>query len=262
VPADATPADIRSRLLAPIKGRRLSRFIPSRRSLAIGAGIVALAACAYVIARETSLFAIERVDVTGGSAAVDRQVEQTLTPLVGKSLVGLSGSEVLQRVDALPTVVSATYDRAFPNTLRLKIVPEHPVAVLRDGGVAWVVSRRGRVMRSVDVHGASGLPRIWVAKTVRVGDVLPLAAGGTLTGALASAGPIRGRISSASFATGIIVFHLRSGIELVLGTPTDIALKVAVAVRLLRQIPAGTQSVDVSVPSRAVTSTQSISSSG
>jgi cell division protein FtsQ len=257
VPADAVPADTRPRRLPSIPIGRIARFIPSRRSLAIGAGVVAIAAGGYAIARESSLFAIERVEVTGGSKAVRAQVAQALAPLVGTSLVGLNGAGVLQRVESLSTVVSATYDRAFPNTLRVTVVRERPIAVLRDGAAAWIVSERGRVMQPVAAHAARTLPRIWIAaKTVRVGDMLPRGLGGAVTRALAAAGArLRARTVTASLTNGMLIFHLRSGVELVLGTPTDIALKVAVAVRVLRQLPSWTRSVDVSVPSRPVTST-------
>lgn len=255
------PADLRLRRPSPDAIRSLARFAPSRRSLLVGAGVVAIAASGYAIARETSLFAIDRVAVTGGSARVDAEVAHALAPFVGTSLVGLDGGAVLQRVEALPTVVSATYDRAFPNTLRLRIVPERPVAVLRGGAAAWVVSERGRVIRSVAVTQAPPLPRIWIrAKTpVRVGEELPLRLGGTLTRALTAAGSLRSRIAAVSFTGGQLVFHLRSGLELVLGSPTDIALKVAVAAKVFQQMPSWTRVVDVSVPSRPVTSIYSTS---
>lgn len=260
MPAKALPADPRPRWSIPVAIPRPTRFVPSRRSLLIAAGVVAIAAGAYAIARETSLFAIERVDVRGGSSAVDAQVARTLAPLVGRSLVGLNGAEVLDRTEALSTVVSATYDRAFPSTLRVTIVPELPVAVLRDGAAAWVVSTRGRVMRPVALDTARTLPRIWVAaKTVRVGDVLPRTLGGSLSHALAEAGPMRARVATASLMSGVLVFHLRSGLELVLGAPTDIPLKIAIAQKVLPKLPTGTRSVDVSVPSRVVSSFQSVS---
>jgi cell division protein FtsQ len=258
----ALPADLRLRRPSPDVLRRLARFVPTRRSLVVGAVLVAVAASGYAIARETSLFAIDRVAVTGGSATIDAQVTHALAPFVGTSLVGLDGPSVLQRVEALPTVVSATYDRAFPNTLRLKIVPERPVAVLRAGTAAWVVSERGRVIRSVTVQQAPPLPRIWFgSKTVvRAGEMLPLRRGGTLARVLAAAGSLRSRVATASFKDGQVVFHLRSGLELVLGRPTDIALKVAVTARVFRQMPSWTRVVDVSVPSRPVTSVYSTSS--
>jgi cell division protein FtsQ len=217
--------------------------------------VVAVAAVGYLIARESSLFAIQRVDVSGGSKAVRTQVTRALAPLVGRSLVGLDGAEVVQRTESLSTVVSATYDRAFPNTLRVKIVPERTVAVVRDGAGAWLVSERGRIIRPIAAHAAGTLPRIWIAaKKVYVGELLPLKVGGGLARALAAARPIRARIITASLAEGLLVFHLRSGITLVLGAPTDVALKAAIAVKVLGQIPSWTRSVDVSVPSRPVSS--------
>lgn len=245
---------------SPVAVPRLARSVVSRRALIVGAAVVATAAGGYVIARETSLFAIERVDVTGGSAAVDRQVSRALAPLVGRSLVGLDGAEVLQRTDALSTVVGATYDRAFPDTLRVTIVAERPVAVLRDGTAAWVVSARGRVIRAVALMKALALPRIWVAaKRVRVGEMLPPTVG-AVTRALTAAGLMRARVATASLTNGVLVFNLRSGLELGLGAPIDIPLKVAVAARILQQLSPGTRSVDVSVPSRPVTSVHSLSS--
>jgi cell division protein FtsQ len=256
--AAETPHPWRFRVALP----RVTRFVPSRRSLLVGAGVVAIAAGSYAVARETSVFAIHRVNVTGGSKAVDAQVARALAPLVGKSLVGLNGAEVLQRTEALSTVVSATYDRAFPNTLHLTVVPEHPVAVLRSGPRAWVVSARGRVISSVAAHGAHTLPRMWIAGTkARIGEILPRSSGGALTRALTAAGRrFRTRIAAATLTGGLLVFHLKSGLELVLGTPADIALKVAVTERVLRKLPPGTESVDVSVPSRPVASSQSLSS--
>lgn len=244
--------------------RKLARFAPSRRSVAIGLGIAAVAAASYAIARETSLFAIDRIDVTGGSAAVDAQVARALEPFTGKSLVGLDGGAVLRRTDALSTVVSTTYDRAFPNTLRVTIVPERAVAVLRDGAAAWVVSARGRIMRAVAANGAGLLPRIWLAKakTVQVGEVLSLQLGRATARALASVGSFASRVASASIAGGMLVFRLRSGLELLLGAPVNVALKAAVAAKVLTALPSGTRLVDVSVAGRPVTSTHQSSSGG
>ena len=247
-------------LRAPFTRLRIRRFLPSRRSLVVGAGVAAIAAGGYAIARETSIFAIHQVRVVGGSKAIDKQVTQALGPLMGRSLVGLDGSEVLRRTEMLPTVISATYDRSFPNTLRVTIVPERPVAVLRDGPGAWIVSERGRVIRPIAVEAAGVVPRIWVAmKTVRVGALLPATLGGTLARVLTVAGVFRARIGTASLVDGQLVFHLRSGRQLMLGSPSDIALKLAVATKVLEQIPLGTRSVDVSVPSRPVTSIYSSS---
>lgn len=223
-----------------------------------GAGILAVALGAYTVARETSLFAVGRIDVRGGSGQVDAQVKRALAPLVGTSLVGLDGGDVLRRVDALPTVVSATYDRAFPHTLRITVVPERPVAVLRSGASAWLVSLRGRVISPLGASADASLPRVWLGgKTpVHVGELLPSSGGGGVARALGSAGPFANRVASASLAGGVLVFHLRSGIELLLGAPAGIPLKIAVATGALQLLPAGTRFLDVSVPGRPVSGTR------
>jgi cell division protein FtsQ len=221
--------------------------------LIVGAGVVAVAAGGYAIARETSLFAIHQVEVTGGSPRVDARVARALAPLVGQSLVGLDGTDVLRRTEALSTVVSARYDRAFPNTLRVTIAPERPVVVLRAGPTAWLVSERGRVMRPVATTGASKLPRVWAAeKDVQVGETLPAPLSSVVTRALAATGSLRARIATVSLTDAQLVFHMRSGLVLIFGRPSGVALKVAVAKRVLPHLPAGMGTLDVSIPSRPV----------
>ena len=59
-------------------------------------------------------------------------------------------------------------------------------------------------------------------------------------------------ISTAFLARGELVFRLRSGLELRLGDPTDVRLKLAIARRALAALPTGATYVDVSVPERPV----------
>ena len=55
----------------------------------------------------------------------------------------------------------------------------------------------------------------------------------------------------------MLVFHLRSGLELLLGGADDLELKVAVAERALPMLPAGSTYLDVSIPGRPVSGTGS-----
>ncbi len=231
----------------------MARLIPTRRSLAVGFGVLAFALGAYLVARETPLFAIDRIEVQGGSPQVARQVRETLASLAGKPLVGLDGASVLRRVAALPTVLSASYDRDFPHTLRLTIVPERPAAVLRRGPDSWLVSARGRVIERLP-GALPRLPRIWIPTRMRVPTGAELSAGGAATAAHAVglAGAFGARVDSASDGTGELVFRLRSGLELLLGDGGDIKLKVAVAERVLARLPSGSTFLDVSIPGRPV----------
>lgn len=235
----------------------LARFAPSRRSFLVGVCIVALAAGAYAVARQTSAFAIGRIEVSGAPTDVRQAVQRVLAPLVGTNLLALDGTALERKAEALPTVVSVSYDRAFPHTLRIHVVPELPVAVLHRGRSTWLVSARARVVMRIPNGTYAGLARIWVPRKtdVAVGAFLTADGGGTTARTLALARRFPARISTASLVHGELVFRLHSGLELRLGDPTDVRLKLAIARRALAQLPSGTTYVDVSVPGRPVAGT-------
>jgi cell division septal protein FtsQ len=216
--------------------------------------LIALAAGAYLVARQTSAFAIARLEVTGVPAGVQQQVRRVLKPLVGTNLLALDGAALERRAEALPSVVSVRYDRAFPHTLRIHVVPEIPVAVLHRGSETWLVSARGRVIERVATGTYPALARVWVPKkaAVAIGAFLAPAVGGTAARTLALAAHFPAHISTASLARGDLVYRLRSGVELRLGDPTDVRLKLAIARRALARLPTGATYVDVSVPERPV----------
>jgi cell division protein FtsQ len=239
------------------QGSRLSvlaRFAPSRRSLLVGAALIAVAAGAYTVARQTSAFAIGRFDVKGAPADVQQQVRRALAPLSGTNLLALDGAALARRAESLPTVASVRFDRAFPHTLRIFVVPEVPVAVLHRGNETWLVSARGRVVKRVPTGTYPALARVWVPRKadVAVGAFLAPLAGGTPARTLALAARFPAHIATASLAHGELVFRLRSGLELRLGDPTDVRLKLAIARRALARLPPGATYVDVSVPERPV----------
>jgi cell division protein FtsQ len=238
----------------PRGGLAAWKFLPSARSLLVGAGLIAVAVGAYAAARQTSMFAISAIEVTGAPAPLRAQVRQTAAPLLGTSLLALDGATLRSRLEALPAIVSVRYDRGFPHTLRVAVVPERPVAVVRKGRESWLVSARGRVVTRLARGAEGGLPRVWVAKATQItsGDVLTDGDGGKAARALAFAGALPMRIAVASVSHGQLLFKLRSGLELRLGTPTDLRLKLAIARRALRGLPDGATYLDVSVPGRPV----------
>ena len=228
--------------------------LPSVRSLAVGLGLLALAGGAYGAARQTSAFAVTRIEVAGAPLPLRAQVRHAVAPLRGDSLVGVDGAALLRRVDALPTVVASGYDRAFPHTLRITVVPERPVAVVRQGSKSWLASARGRVMARLAPHAAQDLPRIWIPRTTRVdvGAFLPADHAAAAARSLALARHFPAHIVLAALRRDGLVLRLRSGLDLRLGDPTDIRLKLAIAARALHRLPAGARYLDVSVPGRPV----------
>ncbi len=240
----------------------LGSLLPSGRSLLVAFGVLGAVLIALVVARETPLFAVRSIEVTGAGPGVERQVERALREREGRSLFGLDLDAARLDVAALPTVASVGFDRAYPHTLRVVVVPEQPVAVVRQGAASFVVSLRGRVMARVDRTARPELARIWVAKSVRLepGAFVD----GDLDTAVRAVAPLAGvhfpsRVASVKTTDGLTL-RLRSGLELLLGDTRDIDLKLAVADRVLRVLPAGMGYLDVSVPDRPVAGAGSLDS--
>jgi cell division protein FtsQ len=239
-------------------GSAAYRFLPSGRSILVGLALIALAGGAYAATRQTSMFAVGRIDVTGGTPELRAQVRHELATLRGTSLLALDGAALERRVDSLPTIVSASYDRAFPHTLRLSVVPEVPVAVLHRGSETWLLSGRGRAVKRIQPRTLPSLPRIWIprATQVEVGAFVEPEGAGRAARALAAGSRFPWRIATAAMTKGELVLKLRSGIELRLGQPNDVRLKLAIARRALHALPTGSLYLDVSVPGRPVSGTQ------
>ncbi|MBV8079850.1 MAG: FtsQ-type POTRA domain-containing protein [Actinobacteria bacterium] len=235
----------------------LRRFAPSPRSLLVGFALLALGIGSYAVARETSVFAVRRLVVVGGTPQAQAEVRAALAGELGRSLLAVTGDDVDRRVAASPDVVSVKFDRSFPHTLRVVVHAERAVLLLRRGNDGFVVSARGRVLAQVKNVSLSSLPRTWVPATtqIAIGDLLPPLAGGRAAAALAALRPpLAGRVRFAKVGEHELTFVLRQGLELRLGDIQDLRLKLAIARRILALLgPTATRGyVDVSVPERPV----------
>jgi cell division septal protein FtsQ len=136
---------------------------------------------------------------------------------------------------------------------------ELPAAVLRRGGESWLLSERGRVLRSLPRAAHPRLPRVWSVDGAppTSGDVLVqrgVAAPMRIVRAIPDGFPVR--IRSVALDRGLGLLVLDGGLELRLGEPADLGAKLAVAARLLPDIPrpaeGGPDYLDVSLPERPV----------
>ena len=230
--------------------------VPSRRSVAVALTLAALAAAAYAAARESSVFAVREIEVRGAGPGITREVRRTLEPLVGRSLVALGSGDVSAPLERIAGVAGVHYDRAFPDSLVVVVRREHPVAVLRRGPQSWLVSGRGRVLRRVHRPGRVRLPRIWVggASRVAVGTTI---GGRNIATALDVSRTVRARgLGTRVRAIGIedqqLVLLAGSRTEVRLGAPRDIALKLAVARRMLEVVGEDAAYLDIRDPERPV----------
>jgi len=232
-----------------------SLLVPSRKGLAVALGIAALAVLAYLGARESSAFAVRTIRVEGASPELARRVEAALRPVEGASLLALDGGKVVRLATRLPDVADVAYDRSFPNTLRVRVVPEQALAVLHRGTRVWLVARSGRVMASIRPGTHAGLPRIWQENgdEPTLGETLGSGDGAEEVAELAAVRgtPLAARIQTVHVADDQYVYVLRGGLDLRVGEASNLALKLAVAERILANTPV-VGYLDVSVVERPV----------
>lgn len=233
--------------------------VPRARALAIAGAVVAAIGLAYLGARESSVFALEKVDVHGATPEVAGQVRAALAPTRGESLVALDRGELEAALRALPWVASAHVDRAFPHRLVVTVEPERPLAVYRDGAHAWLVARSGKVVAVVRPNERPRLARIRVelSKPPVVGRTLPGDAAATALRLLAAVPPrFLGRVLYARMDETGATLVLTEGPEIRVGDVTGLEAKFAAAQAVLRSLddadPARSGYLDVSVPGRVV----------
>jgi cell division protein FtsQ len=245
------------RAVAPVQRRR-SPFgrvaLPSGRWILVAFGLLALGAGAYAAALKTSVFAVQRIEVVGGSALTRAAVQNALGPELGRSLMRVNAAEVERRVAPVTTVFSVRLDREFPHTLKIRIRPERPVLLLRQGADGWVVSAHGRVLSKVKNVRLSSLPRTYIPRNVsiQIGARLAPDGGGLAATALAPllGTTMLGRVRFVTADERELTLSLRSGVQVRLGAPADLRLKFAITRRVLASIGPDTTHgyVDVSVP--------------
>lgn len=233
----------------------LLRFVPSGRSLLVGFLLLLTGLGLYAAARATSAFAIDEIAVRGASPEVAAEVRKALAPALGESLLGLDLNELAQRAERVPMVAAASFDRGFPHTLEVAVVPEVPVAVLRQGSSSWLAAAGGRIVGELPQGARPALPRVWLKRTVdvRVGESLR---GPQLLAVAAVAPlvdePLPAAVNAVVAGSDGLTLELRSGIDVRLGDTSDLAVKLEVARRVLPQLGDLRGYLDVSVPERPV----------
>jgi cell division protein FtsQ len=215
----------------------------------VGSGIGA-----YVGARQTGIFALDRIEVDGASPATAKRIRAVLEPYVGESLVRFDRNEAARRLTSVADVAGARFDRDFPHILKVRVRLERPVAVLRRGGDAWVVSSTARVLQELDRRPYPRLPRIWLPASAEVSVNSTLGGAGAM--GVAAVAPLASHrlgspVRQVQVGSGELSLQLASGTELRLGDSGDVRLKLAIARHIL-PIAGRAAYVDVSVPERPV----------
>jgi cell division septal protein FtsQ len=136
------------------------------RLLVLVVAVVAIlavgSALGYRALRDSNLFAVHTIVVTGANPELTAQVEAAaLRSAGGRGLLALSSGSLAHAIEVVPGVHAARVDRDFPSTLRVTVWPEHAVALAVHGHDRVVVSATGRVLQRIDNKAKPpNLPRV------------------------------------------------------------------------------------------------------
>jgi cell division protein FtsQ len=196
-------------------------------------------------------FSVQRVAVVGAPKLAG-DVRAAATGAVGRgSMLAVDARAVEAAVESLPHVRSASVDRAFPHTLRVTVVPERAVALVRRGNGVLALAASGRVLGTE--AASRGLPMIAAAPGDLPGVGGTVRAPKVLEQLNVAAAPHRGlRISAIGYGDDGLIARTAGGTDLRIGDNRDLAIKLKVARSVLRRAGSDAVYVDVTVPTAPV----------
>jgi cell division protein FtsQ len=227
----------------------------TRRRLLVAAVLAALLAALYMFwLRDSSLVAVDNVEVTGLTGRdADRvrvalaSTAETMTTLhvdEGRLQDAAAAFPVVARVEATPD---------FPHGMTIHVTEHRPAALAVAGGRKQPIAGDGSVLTGIAVEG--DLPTIDLAVAMPQRRLGPGAARDAALVAGAAPAVISRRVDSLAREGGArgVVAELEDGTELVFGTPDQLAAKWAAAIRVLADDEAdGATYIDVRIPERPV----------
>lgn len=199
--------------------------------------VAALGALYWFWFRESSFAAVEDVTVTGLTTADAPRIRRTLeNAAAGMSTLAVDRAELEAAVAGNPLVHALRVVPDFPHALRIEVVENRPVAVLRGGDA---VTAEGKLIPDLPVNGQ-----------------LPLLRGPQQLAVVLAAAPQplleRMRLVRQDREKGVVV-AMRSGPEIVIGEPESLRVKWDAATRVLADGDSrGASYIDVSIPERPV----------
>ncbi len=228
-----------------IAHRRWARRLRAWRRWLVDAAVLAAVAAVAWIVLISSWLGVHTVLVKGTGATPDAAVVRAAAIAAGTPLARVDLTHVRARVEAIPTVASASVTRSWPNTIVVQVAERRPVAtVFRDGswrlldstGVIYLTTpARDPALPVVELDGLPGpqtLPQLAAVLKALPPDLLSRT----------------GRLRAASMDS--ITLLLKDGRQVQWGSAAESAQKAAVLAVLLH---GKAQAIDVSVPSHPAT---------
>lgn len=207
-----------------------------KRRLKLASGvIVALSVPVIVLSvPHMEVFDVRHVEVAGASAVPDPLVRRQIQPLLeGQTIFSLDRDAIEREVERLPFVREATIDRHLPGGLTVRVREYEPLAFALAGREGWLIARDGRVLAPARLQDwSSRAPIVQLdAQELRSGDRVDDEPALELLRVIPPTFPAA--FTKVEMTPEGMVAELADGLELKFGPPTDLAVKLRVAQRLM-----------------------------
>jgi cell division protein FtsQ len=228
------------------KGTRVLR----RRLVAIGAVAVILIAGYMLFLRNSSLFSVDEVEVTGVTANQERISAALVRAAEDMTTLHVRDDELRKAVSTFPTVAALTTDADLPHGLKIEVTERLPVAVAKIEGEPTPVSADGYLLTGLEFDPKQ-LPSLDPGQT----ESPRLATEGAAQAAILGAAPeeLRERLRSAIWDPDReVVVDLDGAPEIRFGDGSDAGSKWQAAITVLANLEGSPAYIDVSTPTRPV----------
>jgi cell division protein FtsQ len=234
------------------KAKGLIRRTSWRVKILIGvAAVAALAAGYFFWLRDSSLVAVNDVEVVGVTSGDRGAITDELTSVAeGMTTLDVDTAKLEAAATSHPTIKSISVDPNFPHGLRIEVTERPPVMLVADGDKQTPVAADGTLLPGVAVPDG-GLPVLELKKPPPASGL----AGAALDQAIvagAAPEPLRPLIHAIEHTAehGVVV-TLRGGIPVYFGTSAEASQKWAAAAAVLADPKLDSLTyLDVRVPRR------------
>lgn len=245
-------------------------------------GLLLVAAIALFALRDSSVFSIDAVEVAPTEHVTESDIQNLVKVPAGSTLLNVDTASIEAALKKDPWIASVSFERAFPHTLKI-VIHEQAVdalVVMSSGSIAWYLGDEGVWIQPTSVTAGedqsvndAALERALGEGCLLVTDVpatvAPEAGSKATDASLLAVQKFREGFSD-DFASQVVSYSapsednisctLASGVEVLLGSPTDIATKQAFIEKIVEKNPGTLLFINVRVPTEKGTSFRTVES--
>lgn len=245
-------------------------------------GLLLVAAIALFALRDSSVFSIDGVEVAPTEHVTESDIQNLVKVPAGSTLLNVDTASIEEALKKDPWIASVSFERVFPHTLRIKIHEQavDALVVMSSGSIAWYLGDGGSWIQPTSVTAAedqsvddAALESAMAEGCLLITDVpatvAPEAGSPATDASLLAVQKFREGFSE-DFASQVVSYSapsednisctLESGVEVLLGSPTDIATKQAFVEKIIEKNPGTLLFINVRVPTEKGTSFRTVES--